>query len=420
MGLRSLKATSFAYLLLGLSLTVHFLLLALLPKWTMIDLMVYWHVPPALLNGALYTTDTGPISDFPLRFTYPPFAAIVLMPLSLMSATMARWLWQIISVVCLWWLIRSSCCLVAKHREIYNGSVESASVWNRRTIAWTAFAMWLEPVRTTLDFGQINLILAGIVLAGTANMRPLPMGGAIGLTAGIKVLPAVLGFYLLAARQWRAALWAGVVFLATVGVGYAVSARQSNDYWFNLLWQIERVGETASWNNQSLRGVASRIAGFDVSGTPVLTTCVLAALVLYLFALRGVLRRNDTLGGLVTTQLIALLIAPISWSHHWVWVIPTLIWLVYGTGREQSLVRAAAWLWLITTSTYLIGIPHYLTFWTGVSMPGWSATLLEAADPFCALFTLTAMGIVTQRHNIRVEQPPGAAAGQIEGMATRA
>ena len=58
---------------------------------------------------------------------------------------------------------------------------------------------------------------------------------------------------------------------------------------------------------------------------------------LAVFAGRAV---SDALGILLVVQLFGLLVSPISWVHHWVWIIPLGIWLVHGTGSRRRGARA--------------------------------------------------------------------------------
>ncbi len=399
MGARLSRLTGLAGFLLALSIMTHFVMLILMPNWTMVDLMVYWYLPPALLHGMLYTAVTGPIPRSPavLLFTYPPFAAIALMPLSLMTMQDVRWFWQIVSVACLWWAVRSSLRMVANIRSTLGEPGKSASHWCAAAMVWTALVMWLEPVRTTFNLGQINIVLASIVLAGFASRRPILTGACIGLTAGIKLLPAALGAFLLASRQWKATISLVVVFLATVAIGYLVASGQSTDYWLNKLWQFDRVGKIAWWGNQSLRGAISRINDTDADGSPLLIGCILASLMVYAYALVGVIKAGDVLAGLIITEMISLLVAPISWSHHWVWVVPTLIWLLHGPAREHRLAQAAAASWLIASGAYLIGIPYYYSFWSGGTFPSWISISLQSSYAICAMFTIAAVGIVVRQ-----------------------
>ncbi|GGM70338.1 hypothetical protein GCM10011609_02540 [Lentzea pudingi] len=80
------RVLRFAPLVLCLSLAVH----AATAKWGMIDLQVYWSLAPNVLRDQLYSIDMPFTADFPLPFTYPPFAAAVFLPLSALPWIAAR------------------------------------------------------------------------------------------------------------------------------------------------------------------------------------------------------------------------------------------------------------------------------------------------------------------------------------------
>ena len=58
-------------------------------------------------------------------------------------------------------------------------------------------------------------------------------------------------------------------------------------------------------------------------------------------------------------QLFGLLISPISWTHHWIWLLPLMIWLFDGPWRGRPGARALGWGWLLLT---LVGVPWLLSF----------------------------------------------------------
>ena len=68
---------------------------------------------------------------------------------------------------------------------------------------------------------------------------------------------------------------------------------------------------------------------------------------------------DDRLGALVVVQLFGLLLSPISWTHHWVWLLPLMIWLLHGPLRERVGARILGWGWLVLT---LVGVPWLLSF----------------------------------------------------------
>jgi alpha-1,2-mannosyltransferase len=383
------RADRLAALALAVSLAAHFTL-QLVPKTTtMIDLRVYRHAPPGLFDGTLYDFRLGEFSDqFPLPFTYPPFAALVLLPLSWLPWVVVRIGWHVLSIGCLYWIARCSIRVV------------SPAAPRRHALLWTAAAMWIEPVRTTFNYGQINIVLVAVLMTSLLAARDVLGGLGVGLAAGVKILPAVSGLYFLVRRRYAAAGWAALLFVATVGLMVVVAPAVSGQYWLHLLGDAGRVGPVGSAINQSLRGALTRSAGFDVGMGPQWIVAVLIATVLAGFALRAAVRSGETLAMIVVVQFYGLLVSPISWSHHWVWVLPALIWLVHGPVAHRPPVRAAALLWLLLVGSYLIPmlVNAQPTIWTiprpwYLSAPGW-------AYPIAAALTLVAIAVTLWRRPV--------------------
>lgn len=393
MKLRTVEARILAVApwLLGVSVLVQFILVADQSRMTMVDLMVYRDGSPFLLHGTLYSWHLRHFSkDFPLPFTYPPFAAVVLLPLSFLPWLAVRWLWQAVSVACLWWLVHLSLRLIARGRR---DADPADDVWRRRALLWTALALWLEPIRTNLNYGQVNIVLAAIVLAGMASRRSGLAGLGVGVTAGIKLTPALSGIYFLATRRWAAAIWSAVAFAGTVAVAYAVSPAQSKLYWLHLLGQTSRIGPVGSAINQSLRGALTRTLGHDVGSGPVWLVAVAVAVVLLVFALRSTGRAGDVLAGVVAVQLFTLLVSPISWSHHWVWVVPAILWLCYGRTTGHRLVTSTVIVWIVATGSYVVSflLTRQPSIWV-IPRP-WYLSALGWVYPVCAVLTLVTIAV---------------------------
>lgn len=176
----------------------------------LVDLHVYVSGPATLGHGNLYEfTYPDKTPDFPLPFTYPPFAAVVFWPLHLIPFTLLGLCWILGTIAALYAVVRLS------QRLLGFDDARAAAVW-------TAVTMWTEPVRSTLDYGQINVLLMLLILLAVASSRWWISGTLIGLAGGVKLTPLVSGLYFLGARRWTTAIWAGVVFLLTVAVGIAV------------------------------------------------------------------------------------------------------------------------------------------------------------------------------------------------------
>jgi alpha-1,2-mannosyltransferase len=368
---------------LAVSLVVHLVVTALVTD--MFDLRVYWLAAPRLLDGHLYDFAlVRPDPDsLPLPFTYPPFAAVALLPTAVLPWPLATCAWHAASLAALVVLVHCSLRL----RPGWAGRVDAG-----HTMLWTAAALWLEPVRHCLDLGQIDLILAAVVLAGLTARQAAAGGVGVGLTAGVKLTPALLGVYFLVARRWGAAGWAAAVFAGTVAVSWLVDARDSRRYWLQLVGQSDRVGQVAAWENESLGGVLSRFAGRAMVLSPSWLVLALAALLGAALALRAALRRGDTLAAVLAVQLFGLLVCPISWSHHWVWVVPVLICLGHGLGRGRGAPgrasTAALVAWAVAAGAWLVPLAGELA---GREGPSGYLFLLSASYPVCAALTLVAL-----------------------------
>jgi alpha-1,2-mannosyltransferase len=369
-----------------------------------IDLYVYWSLAPHVLEGDLYRV-FSPHSppDFPLPFTYPPFGALVFLPMTWMSWGLAQWSFRLLSVLCLYWMVRVALRLLAGEAW-----TTDARLWRQRAILWTAVLLWMMPVYHTFEFGQINLVLTGVVLAAMVARSSRVAGVGIGLTAGVKLVPAISGLYFLATRRWAAAAWSVAAFLASVGLGFLVDFSQARQYWFVLFGDPDRVGPVATAHNQSLRGALSRTFGHDVGMSWPWLVAAVVSVVLAGFALRSAVRAGDALIGVLTVQFLGLLLSPISWDHHWVWVAPLLIWLVHARiapwARNTLLVL---WCPVMFWDVIAFQLDRQPTIWT-ISRPGW-LSLVGWAYPGFALVTLVVIAVVLgRRARVRPVLPPPA------------
>jgi alpha-1,2-mannosyltransferase len=319
-----------------------------------VDLHVYIGGAAALNHpGTLYDyvyADQTP--DFPLPFTYPPFAAVVFYPLHLLPFGLVAFAWQLGIIAALYGVVRVSQRLLGV----------AAGSGQRTAMAWTAVAIWIEPLRSTFDYGQINVVLVLAVLCAVYSNRWWLSGLLVGVAAGVKLTPAVSGLYFLGVRRWGAAAFAVVVFLATVAVSALAAGDQARYYFTKLLGDASRIGPIGTSFNQSWRGGISRILGHDAGYGPAVLVAIAVTAVLAVLAWRALgagPQGRDRLGSIVVVQLFGLLASPISWTHHWVWLIPLMIWLIHGPWRQRTGARVLGWGWLALT---LIGVPWLLSF----------------------------------------------------------
>lgn len=298
---------------------------------------------PGTLYGYVYGEQTP---DFPLPFTYPPFAAVVFYPLHVLPFGLVAFAWQIGIIAALYGVVRLSQRLLGRGDR-------------RVAMLWTAVGIWTEPLRSTFDYGQVNVLLVLAILYAVHSTRWWVSGLLVGLAAGIKLTPAVAGLYFVGARRWAAVLFSAAVFVLTIGVSAVLVGEQTRFYFTELLGDADRVGPVGTSFNQSWRGGISRILGHDAGYGPVVLIGVAATAVLALLAWRAIDGAQDRLGGIVVVQLFGLLLSPISWTHHWVWLIPLMIWLLHGPLRDRLGAKVLGWGWL---ALILVGVPWLLSF----------------------------------------------------------
>jgi alpha-1,2-mannosyltransferase len=317
-----------------------------------VDLHVYVYGSATIDHvGSLYHyTYADQTPNFPLPFTYPPFAAIVFYPLHLLPFGLVAFCWQIGTIAALYGVVRLSQRLLGV----------AAGEGHRLAMLWTGLAIWLEPLRSTFDYGQINVLLVLAALFAVYSTRSWLSGLLVGLAAGVKLTPAITGLYFVGARRWGAAVFSAVVFFATVAVSALVIPDETRYYFTDLIFKTDRVGPMCTIFNQSWRGGVCRIVGHDPGFSPPVVIGIAVIAILSFLAWRALnAGGTDRLGTLLVVELFGLLVAPISWTHHWVWLVPLMIWLLHGPLSERLGARILGWVWLALT---VIGVPWVMSF----------------------------------------------------------
>src|ERR1035441_6813511 len=275
--------------------------------------------------GALYAPGS------PFSFTYPPFAALVFATTAGTSIGFLKIAITAASVVALAGLCGQSLAAAGLPRR------------PETVFAPTALALLTWPVAYTLQLGEINLILAALIGADLLRRRDGSWWQAIGvgLAAGIKLTPLIFVAYLLLTRRYRAAATAVATFAATVATGFALLPSQSTTFWLHGVFHHQsRVGNPSNPSNQSLAGAVARLAGSTAAATaasrPWWVVAVLVTSVASLAIAAWAHRRGHRLAGVTCCAITGLLISPISWTHHWVWVVLLLIALPVAAWQHRS------------------------------------------------------------------------------------
>ncbi|HEY1318830.1 MAG TPA: glycosyltransferase 87 family protein, partial [Streptosporangiaceae bacterium] len=262
-------------------------------------------------------------------FTYSPFAAIVFVPVSALPLTVARVLWDLVSVAALAY----SCTRILQIAGYRPTRIMVAG--------FVAAAMALDPVWQTLFLGQINLILLALVLTDTwlvsRGSSRLAAGVGVGIAAAIKLTPAIFIVFFLLARRTRAAFVAAGTFVLCGLAGFLVAPHASRLYWAHLSHDTSRVGAPYI-SNQSPYAAAIRIAGDQARIGWWWVVISLAFAVIGLAVAAILVRRRDWLAATAVTGATELLVSPISWAHHWLWILPALVLLI----RDGHRIAAVA------------------------------------------------------------------------------
>lgn len=329
-----------------------------------IDFDVYRLGGQAFRDGAdLYGTLHRTVSGADLYFTYPPIAAVIFSLFTFIEFETGVEILTGLSIaallVALWLVIREL------------GVSALNALW--LTVPAAIFAVLTIPVRQTVEYGQVNLILMALVLIDLFLGRGRWWQGAlVGIALSIKLTPAVFLAYFLMRRDWRAiAVGIGTAVVVT-GLGFALAPRDSVTFWTSALRNPDRIGENAFAANQSLSGALHRL-GLD-GAEPLVWFVLCAAIGLACLALmRRLFHRGQDLTAALVMGLYALVASPVSWGHHFVWATLAVIAVGAAAVRARNAVPAVllaafalagAWIYQGATFLWLPHPPQQNPHWT--------------------------------------------------------
>nr|WP_051160956.1 glycosyltransferase 87 family protein [Nocardia transvalensis] len=326
-----------------------------------IDLQVYRNGARVWLDGGdLY----GPMpksGGIGLPFTYPPLAALLFTPLALLSLGAAEWVVLAVSLGSLGitlWLV------LTRLRPSLDRPTMLALV-----IGAVAILGLTEPVRQTFNFGQINLVLMAAIALDVLVRKPFwPRGMLIGIAVSIKLIPAAYLLYFLLRRDWRTSITLVLSAAGAIALGFLLFPHDSAEYWFHTMWDTGRIGPPAYAGNQSLKGFAFRLGTSDTAATLIWLVLSVVAVGLAAMWMKRLLDAGAEISALLVNAAAVLLVSPISWSHHWIWVAPAMLTVAAaettrGTNGEapqrRRRGRAFTALLFAVTVMFFVG-PHWL------------------------------------------------------------
>ncbi len=357
---------------------------------------------PLYSDGVLFHTPIG----LNLPFTYPPPAAIVFCPFAWLSLPAASVTITLITLA----LLTVATMIVLTRLDVWSSTgMVPGPAWLRRwwltALIVAAAAIWFEPIKSNFAFGQINVVLMTLVIADCVPRRtPWPRGLLLGLGIALKLTPAVFLLYFLLNRDKRAVLTSTASFLAATLAGFVLAWRDSWEYWSDTVNNTDRIGGASLNTNQNVAGALARLGLSEHQRfLPWLAACLLV-LALTVWATRRVLRAGEPTLAVICVALFGLVVSPVSWSHHWVWMLPTVLVTAVLAWRRRNaalvVISAAGVVLMVWTPIDLLPKHHELdaAWWrqlVGVSYLWWALAAIVTAGATVAVNTATAAGAHT-------------------------
>jgi alpha-1,2-mannosyltransferase len=185
----------------------------------------------------------------------------------------------------------------------------------------------MEPIRTTLGYGQVNTVLMALVIAdllpdAPGERRRIPQGSLIGLAAAIKLTPALFVVFAFLIGKSRVAITAMISFAVFTGIGAILLFGETLVFFGGLAGGETRTASPLYVGNQSLLGVFFRLG--DSSRTTTLAGLAVSAVLAVLGCLVAAhwWRHGEKVFAVALVGLTTCLASPLSWTHHYVWILP--------------------------------------------------------------------------------------------------
>ena len=292
-----------------------------------VDLNVYRLAVQDMVNGHdIYLTST-PVDN--LKFIYPPIAAILMTPLLLGPYIVWQIIWTVVGTGALLSVLRR----IKVPRGLAVGVVAAALV------------LAMEPIRTTMGYGQVNTMLMALVVADLlpddpGKTRRIPRGALIGLAAAIKLTPLLFVVFAFLIVKHRVAIMAIVSFAFFTGIAWILLPKESLEYWRSLGKGEVNTAGPVYVGNQSISGAMTR--WFAEDRKTVITALAIGFVIAGIATLVAAWwwRRGEKVFAIGLVGLATCLASPLSWTHHHVWAAILLI----AVTTSSTLPRWAVWL----------------------------------------------------------------------------
>ena len=147
--------------------------------------------------------------------------------------------------------------------------------------------------------------------------------------------------YFVLRRDHRAVLTAVASFVAATALGFLLAWADSREYWTHTVRNTDRIGSASLNTNQNAAGALARLELGESTHFVLWTAACLATLGLTVWAARRALAADEPTLALICVALFGLVVSPVSWSHHWVWALPTILVTTVVAYRRRAVALAA-------------------------------------------------------------------------------
>ena len=313
-----------------------------------IDLQVYVYAVKDMLAGRDIFATTTP--GWNLYFIYPPIAAVLMTPLAFGPY--------------LFWQLAWTTALVGAQQSVLRRCGVPRG-W-KLALVGLAVVVAVEPVRTTLGYGQVNTLLMAMVVAdllppvpgAEGGRRRIPRGALIGLAAAIKLTPALFVVFALLLGKRRLAVTGMISFAVFTGIGALLLPHQTAVFFGGLSGGDTRTASPLYVGNQSLLGVFFRLG--DTSRGTTLVGLGVAGLVALLgtFVAAHWWRQGQRVFAVALVGLCTCLASPLSWTHHYVYVVPMGVAVLIAAVPRWTRVLAGVWVLWVCACLPLAALPY--------------------------------------------------------------
>lgn len=353
------------------------------------DLNIYREAGRLALHGhTMYGPGFGQDLRVRLPFTYPPFAAFVMVPLSLLPGRGAQVAWTFCNLMLLgvmvWWLFPPALRRAGAEHPVF-------------IVATIGALAWTLPFAQTIAYGQVNIALAFICLVDCTRVSRY-RGVLVGIAAAVKLTPGLFIVYFAVTKQWAAALRAAATFLLSQLLAAAIVPGAAHEYWFHLVFESSRPGNPFDYYNQSIFGALRHIGAATWLWAPL----VAAVAGVGLWRARTAHRAGAEVAAVALVGLSTVLISPISWQHHAVWILMMFATLAAWADTRRRVIGVFALLAL-----FVVPVPQIGNAMVGSNVLPIVNQLVQNSDVVIYLVVLALLPLipVTQEERDRAAAP---------------